>query len=222
MNEAQALLSLILAIVLILLSGDDIWRDYYYAIVATVKRLTATKKESELFKYRYEKKSSEVAPKEKVIKLSEIRDQYIFIHHKKIFSRQENRSAYSKKGKTVFCLFLDKKDRQSRSTMLTCGLCIFLYNALSIWDLLSFESWLVFAFFAFGIATKIDFYFAKKRGYSGEYGGNRFEAEELIKFIVDHSEKSDFGGPGGKIKLMPDNEKADESESLWGGVKDGQ
>ncbi len=59
-------------------------------------------------------------------------------------------------------------------------------------------------------------YLLHHRTKQSDYGDNRHEAQELITFIDQESEKSDFTGGGGKRKIFADTKKEEIITSLTG------
>lgn len=120
---------------------------------------------------------------------------------------------------TIIGIMVNKKiDKDIKAYLL-------LIASLIAYSLLCFLSILSFNYFGFSlIILFISFISLNQkmleiRIKKGLYGNNQYEAQEIIAFIEEHSDKSDFTNSDGTKKLMPDLEKevADEN-TAWDGA----
>lgn len=134
----------------------------------------------------------------------------------------DNRFYYNaegeKKENTVFGLMLSKKKSQVDAVY------FFNYGMLCVYGIGTFAGgfpaiiWIPLGIFVLALAARLDCYLMESRALSGEYGNNRFEAEELITFIVNNSDDPDLGGPGRKI--LPDAESKVDNEKWIGATNE--
>lgn len=125
-----------------------------------------------------------------------------------------------KKSKTIVSMMLQEKLRGSSKYQIILILSLLLNCFLSVLEVTPFSYFLFVIGSLLILAMHIDQKLIDYRVKNGWYGKNEFEAKEIIKFIISHSNKDDFNDSGGlkRVIPLPEIESEEKTVDVRGGA----
>lgn len=125
-----------------------------------------------------------------------------------------------KKSKTIVGIMLQDKLKRSSKSQIVLILCLVLNLILSSLSIVSFSHFLLVLVSLCILAIHVDQKLIDYRVMKGWYGKNKFEANEIINFIISHANKDDFNDSGGlkRVIPLPEVEAEKEKSGVPGGA----
>lgn len=130
----------------------------------------------------------------------------------KIYEEVKETSQEKKKSKTIVGVMLQEKMAKSTSAQIILITSFSVNLILSMIGIAPFSNFLLVLSSLLILAIHVDQKLIDYRIKNGWYGRNEFEAKEIIKFIIYHSNKNDFNDSGGLKRVIPIPEISAETE----------
>lgn len=127
-----------------------------------------------------------------------------------------NAAPENKQTRTLVGMMIGEKIRTSLKSQMYLVIALLIHLAYTGFSASKVNGFIVLIIAIGFLAIYMDQKLIEYRVKKGWYGRNRYEAKEIIDFIISHAEKQDFNDNDGLKQVIPNAEHEDKNEFVKG------
>ncbi|MDJ0601039.1 MAG: hypothetical protein QNJ37_19620 [Crocosphaera sp.] len=141
---------------------------------------------------------------------------FLFVCLKAIINEPKNIEIKYKSSKfSVIRIFKNELENKNIKTIYLLLIALNIYAVIgTFWEKLEISSYFLLGGLTFASLLYLNTFLVKFRIKKGFYGGNEFEAREIINFIEENSENIDFGNGDSPKNLFNEEDLKEMEESI--------